>query len=248
MLPLLASDRDQRKKQKLSHYFGCQLVCLLSFLVQVIGTPYYLSPELCEDKPYNQKSDVWALGCLLYEMTTQKHAFEGQNLPALVLKITRGTYPPIPAHYSQDLRHLIDCMLQVCRTMECLSSWRICFRVRSAEGAFVACLLTFFCVCGWVVAQSGGSTLRRPNLGLTPPPRTYCGLRQSLEAESIDEVSLSPLPASASFCICIYYTHARTLMYACLYIYVYLWIFECAVPCLSSVVDLVLLLCQHPCP
>lgn len=39
-----------------------------------IGTPYYLSPEICQQKPYNNKSDVWSLGCVLYEMTTLKHA------------------------------------------------------------------------------------------------------------------------------------------------------------------------------
>nr|KAF6401878.1 NIMA related kinase 1 [Rousettus aegyptiacus] len=39
-----------------------------------IGTPYYLSPEICENKPYNNKSDIWALGCVLYEMCTLKHA------------------------------------------------------------------------------------------------------------------------------------------------------------------------------
>lgn len=49
-----------------------------------IGTPYYLSPELCEDKPYNAKSDVWAAGCVLYELATLKRAFDGQSLPALV--------------------------------------------------------------------------------------------------------------------------------------------------------------------
>lgn len=50
----------------------------------VIGTPYYLSPELCEDRPYNRKSDVWALGCVLYELCTLKRAFDGNSLPALV--------------------------------------------------------------------------------------------------------------------------------------------------------------------
>ena len=41
-----------------------------------IGTPYYLSPEVWENKPYNNKSDLWAMGCVLYEMSTLKHAFE----------------------------------------------------------------------------------------------------------------------------------------------------------------------------
>lgn len=44
----------------------------------VIGTPYYLAPELCEGKPYDTKSDIWALGCLLYEMCTHTRAFESE--------------------------------------------------------------------------------------------------------------------------------------------------------------------------
>ncbi|XP_055364123.1 serine/threonine-protein kinase Nek1 isoform X2 [Betta splendens] len=72
-----------------------------------IGTPYYLSPEICENKPYNNKSDVWALGCVLYEMCTLKHAFEAGNMKNLVLKIIRGSYPPVSVHYSQELRFLL---------------------------------------------------------------------------------------------------------------------------------------------
>jgi serine/threonine protein kinase len=56
---------------------------------QQIGTPYYLSPEICEDKPYDRKSDVWALGCILYELCTLKRAFDGQSLPALVVRILK---------------------------------------------------------------------------------------------------------------------------------------------------------------
>ncbi|UPR04179.1 protein kinase [Chloropicon primus] len=77
-----------------------------------IGTPYYLSPEICEDKPYNQKSDVWALGCILYELTTLNHAFDGQSLPALVLKILSGKYPAISNRYSPKLKRLIDSMFR----------------------------------------------------------------------------------------------------------------------------------------
>ncbi|XP_058249336.1 serine/threonine-protein kinase Nek1 isoform X3 [Hemibagrus wyckioides] len=72
-----------------------------------IGTPYYLSPEICENKPYNNKSDIWALGCVLYEMCTLKHAFEAGNMKNLVLNIIRGSYPPVSVHYSQDLRALL---------------------------------------------------------------------------------------------------------------------------------------------
>ncbi|XP_078533177.1 serine/threonine-protein kinase Nek1 isoform X2 [Lissotriton helveticus] len=73
-----------------------------------IGTPYYLSPEICENRPYNNKSDIWALGCVLYEMCTLKHAFEAGNMKNLVLKIIRGSFPPVSLHYSYDLRNLIS--------------------------------------------------------------------------------------------------------------------------------------------
>lgn len=58
----------------------------------VVGTPCYISPELCEGKPYDEKSDIWALGCVLYEMASLRKAFDAANLPALVLKIMRGTF------------------------------------------------------------------------------------------------------------------------------------------------------------
>lgn len=45
----------------------------------VVGTPYYLSPELCEEKPYNNKSDIWSLGCILYELCTLNHPFTAMN-------------------------------------------------------------------------------------------------------------------------------------------------------------------------
>ncbi|XP_035680684.1 serine/threonine-protein kinase Nek1-like isoform X2 [Branchiostoma floridae] len=72
-----------------------------------IGTPYYLSPEMCENRPYNNKSDIWALGCVLYEMCTLKHAFEAGNMKNLVLKIIRGSYPPVSPRYSYELRNLV---------------------------------------------------------------------------------------------------------------------------------------------
>jgi len=77
----------------------------------VVGTPYYLSPELCEEKPYNHKSDIWSLGCVLYEMCSLRHPFESNNQGALILKIVRGKYAPIPALYSRQLSELVDKLL-----------------------------------------------------------------------------------------------------------------------------------------
>jgi NIMA (never in mitosis gene a)-related kinase len=65
----------------------------------LIGTPYYMSPELFSNKPYNHKSDVWALGCCVYEMATLKHAFNAKDMNSLVYKILKGRMPAMPKHY-----------------------------------------------------------------------------------------------------------------------------------------------------
>ncbi|KAK7066817.1 Serine/threonine-protein kinase Nek8 [Halocaridina rubra] len=79
----------------------------------VVGTPCYLSPELCQEKPYNQKSDIWALGCVLYEMLTLRRAFEAETLPALIMKIMRGIIAPIHPHYSEEMRSLVHLLLHM---------------------------------------------------------------------------------------------------------------------------------------
>ena len=83
-----------------------------SFANTLIGTPYYLSPEMCEDKPYNQKSDVWALGCILYELCTYRHPFNASNHGALILKILNSNPDPILAIYSSKLQQLVNQILE----------------------------------------------------------------------------------------------------------------------------------------
>ncbi|XP_036396730.1 serine/threonine-protein kinase Nek5-like [Megalops cyprinoides] len=78
-----------------------------------VGTPYYLSPEICENRPYNNKTDIWSLGCVLYELCTLKHPFEGSSLRQLVVKICKGRYNPVSPHYSCDLRSLITQLFKV---------------------------------------------------------------------------------------------------------------------------------------
>ncbi|XP_021037808.1 serine/threonine-protein kinase Nek4 isoform X1 [Mus caroli] len=77
----------------------------------LIGTPYYMSPELFSNKPYNYKSDVWALGCCVYEMATLKHAFNAKDMNSLVYRIIEGKLPPMPKVYSAELAELIRTML-----------------------------------------------------------------------------------------------------------------------------------------
>mmetsp|Transcript_125553 Transcript_125553/g.390871 ORF Transcript_125553/g.390871 Transcript_125553/m.390871 type:complete len:501 (-) Transcript_125553:105-1607(-) len=77
----------------------------------MVGTPYYLSPEIIEDRPYNFKSDVWSLGVVLYEMTTLKHPFDADSLVILASKILKDQYPPPDEMYTKDLVALVRCML-----------------------------------------------------------------------------------------------------------------------------------------
>ncbi len=77
----------------------------------VIGTPYYMSPELFANEPYNHKSDIWALGCCVYEMATLKHAFTATNLNALMYKIIKGTVPSLPNVFTSELSVLVHSMM-----------------------------------------------------------------------------------------------------------------------------------------
>lgn len=84
----------------------------LDYAKTVVGTPYFMSPELVQEKPYNNKSDIWSVGCVMYELLTHKHAFDAENMKGLVVKILRGLYPPISGTYSAELRRLVDMMLE----------------------------------------------------------------------------------------------------------------------------------------
>lgn len=83
----------------------------VSFTKTQIGTPYYLSPEICRNKPYSWASDIWSLGCILYELATLQVPFDAPNISVLLEKITRHQPPPFPDHYSVGLRRLYnECM------------------------------------------------------------------------------------------------------------------------------------------
>lgn len=77
------------------------------------GTPYYASPEVWRDMPYDAKSDMWSLGCVLYEMVALRPPFRAEDMEGLYRKVLRGQYPRIPAHFSNDLSEVIGVLLQV---------------------------------------------------------------------------------------------------------------------------------------
>jgi NIMA (never in mitosis gene a)-related kinase len=66
----------------------------------MVGTPYYLSPEIIEGKPYSFKSDIWSLGCVLYEMCALVPPFRADDMQGLYKMVIKGKYPRIPDHFS----------------------------------------------------------------------------------------------------------------------------------------------------
>ena len=80
------------------------------------GTPYYASPEVWRDEPYDAKCDIWSLGCVIYEMAALKPPFRANDLPGLYKKIQKGSFDRIPSQYSLDLLNIITLCLQTSAT------------------------------------------------------------------------------------------------------------------------------------
>ena len=77
------------------------------------GTPYYASPEVWKDLPYDSKSDIWSLGCVCYEMCALVPPFRAENMDGLYKRVLKGQFPRVPQKYSNELNHVIKKLLNV---------------------------------------------------------------------------------------------------------------------------------------
>ncbi|XP_039982154.1 serine/threonine-protein kinase Nek2 isoform X2 [Xiphias gladius] len=84
-----------------------------SFAKTFVGTPYYMSPEQINRMSYNEKSDIWSLGCLLYELCALSPPFTAYNQKELAERIREGKFRRIPYRYSEELNSLLSKMLNL---------------------------------------------------------------------------------------------------------------------------------------
>ncbi|KAI9345000.1 kinase-like domain-containing protein [Obelidium mucronatum] len=85
----------------------------IDFAKTFVGTPFYMSPELVSETSYNTKSDIWALGCLIYELCALEPPFQAKTQSGLTQKIQQGRIDALPSQYSSELMVAIKAMLNV---------------------------------------------------------------------------------------------------------------------------------------
>ena len=123
-LQCLHSNRILHRNIKSANIFLCKGVVKIGdfnvsnanknflYLRQIVAL-YYACPEVWKDKPYKSSSDIWSLGCIVYEMAALRPPFIANDIQGLCEKVTKGKFPPIPLGYSSDLSSVISQMLQV---------------------------------------------------------------------------------------------------------------------------------------
>ena len=80
----------------------------------LIGTPLYMAPEVYNSsKKYSFRSDIWSLGCCIFEMCNLKNAFEAKSWNAVFVKVNKGQRAQLNSRYSSDMKNLVDSMLNV---------------------------------------------------------------------------------------------------------------------------------------
>ena len=84
-----------------------------NILTKYVGTSYYMAPEIIKGEKYNHKVDIWAFGCIIYELLTLKVCFQDENLLALFNKIINGIHENINSkEYNPKWKDLVDLLLK----------------------------------------------------------------------------------------------------------------------------------------
>ncbi|KAL7800099.1 kinase-like domain-containing protein [Trichoderma ceciliae] len=96
---------------KLGDFGLSKMIKSHDFASTYVGTPFYMSPEICAAEKYTLKSDIWSLGCIIYELCAREPPFNAKTHFQLVQKIKEGRVAPLPEMYSPELNQVIkDCL------------------------------------------------------------------------------------------------------------------------------------------
>ncbi|KAI0130149.1 kinase-like domain-containing protein [Xylariales sp. AK1849] len=96
---------------KLGDFGLSKIMASHDFASTYVGTPFYMSPEICAAERYTLKSDIWSLGCIIYELCSREPPFNAKSHYQLVQKIKEGKLAPLPSVYSAELMAVIrDCL------------------------------------------------------------------------------------------------------------------------------------------
>ena len=91
--------------------FGFSKKLFSEYAKTILGTILYMAPEILERKQYNEKADIWALGCSIYELTSFQTPYDASNKNNLLTKIKNGLPQRIDKKYSDELWNFITKML-----------------------------------------------------------------------------------------------------------------------------------------
>ena len=98
---------------KLGDFGLSKIIASHDFASTYVGTPFYMSPEICASERYSHHSDIWSLGCIIYELASRCVPFDARNHMELIFKIRAGKLKPLASHYSRDLTEAIHWCLKV---------------------------------------------------------------------------------------------------------------------------------------
>ncbi|KAI9709958.1 MAG: G2-specific serine/threonine protein kinase [Bogoriella megaspora] len=98
---------------KLGDFGLSKIMCSNEFASTYVGTPFYMSPELCSSERYTHYTDIWGLGCIIYELCAKEPPFNARTHMDLVHKIKAGKFAPIPSSYSPELHNVVNSCLRV---------------------------------------------------------------------------------------------------------------------------------------